>query len=85
MLFQYRGRPVSADGVYFNSPQSFVQFMSEVVGMPLKQEVVQSITTESTVFRVVSTGEVGDARVEVVAVYDFSSSPTGRVLNFRVR
>ena len=85
MLFQYRGRPVSADGVYFNSPQSFVQFMSEVVGMPLKQEVIQSITTESTVFRVVSTGEVGDARVEVVAVYDFSSSPTGRVLNFRVR
>ena len=85
VLFQYRGRPVSADGVYFNSPQSFVQFMSEVVGMPLKQEVVQSITTESSVFRVVSTGEVGDARVEVVAVYDFSSSPTGRVLNFRVR
>ena len=30
VLFQYRGRPVSADGVYFNSPQSFVQFMSEV-------------------------------------------------------
>ena len=85
LLFEYRGRPVSADGVYFNTPQGFVSFMSDIIGMPMREDITEAITTESSVFRVVSTGEVGDARVEMVAVYDFSQDPTGRILHYRIR
>ena len=85
LLSEYRGRPVSADGVYFNNAQGFVSFMGDIIGMPLREDITQAITTESEVFRVVSTGEVGDARVEMIAVYDFSQDPTGRVLHYRIR
>ena len=51
----------------------------------LKPEIQQAVTTTSNVFRVTSVGEVGNARVEIHAVFDFSNDPTGRVVFWKIR
>lgn len=43
-----------------------------------------AITTKTKVFRVTSVGEVGDARVTIEAVFDFSSSVEGQTLYWRI-
>lgn len=85
LLLQRRGAPLAQGGVYFNQPQQFQTFVETEVGMPLRDEIVESITTESTVFRVVSTGVVGDSRVEILVVFDFTQSSVGQILYWRVR
>jgi general secretion pathway protein K len=84
-LMRLRGAPMTEGGVYFSSPQMFYNFVTTTLGFPLREDVVQGIKTESTVFRIHSAGEVGTARVEMIAVVDFSQDPTGRILHWRTR
>jgi hypothetical protein len=42
------------------------------------------ITTKTKVFRIQSVGQVNDAKATVVAVFDFSSSPEGKLLYWRI-
>ena len=53
--------------------------------LPLKPEVQQAVTSTSTVFRITSVGEVGNARVEIHAVLDFTTDTTGRIVFWRIR
>ncbi|MFT4625041.1 MAG: type II secretory pathway component PulK [Myxococcota bacterium] len=86
VLLEQRGMPLSMGGVYFNDPNGFVQFMENTIGMPLRDEITESIQSQSETFRVVSTGEVGDARVEILTVIDFSNNnKLGRILHYRIR
>lgn len=80
-----RSLPVIEGGVYFKTGQQFYQFCTENLQIPLNQTVANAVTGESTTFRVTSVGEVGDARVEVVTVLDYSIDPTGSVLYWNVR
>lgn len=46
--------------------------------------MAQVVTTKTKVFRVTSVGTVGDAKVTVEAVFDFSSNPSGQTLFWRI-
>jgi type II secretory pathway component PulK len=85
-----RGTPMAEGGMYIGSPQAFVDLMANMrgngaSGITLRPDVVTAIKTSSKVFRVTSAGEVGNARVEIHAVFDFTRDPTGRVLFMKVR
>ena len=80
-----RGRPMADGGLYLATPAQFENFFEQQVGLPLRDEIQQSITTESKVFRITSAGEVGTARVEVHAILDFTDDKAGRVMFWRVR
>ncbi len=84
-LFQRRGMPMAEGGVYFSSPEMFFNYVTTQIGFPMREDVVQAVATESNVFRIHSSGTVGDARVEMIAVLDFSQDATGRFLHFRLR
>lgn len=84
-FFMARSLPVMQGGVSFQSGQQFYQFMTEALGVPLNPAVANAVTGESTTFRVVSTGTVGEARVEIEAVLDYSRDPTGEVLYWKVK
>lgn len=47
-------------------------------------ELQQAISTKTKVFRVTSVGTVGDAKVTIEAVFDFSSSTGGQTLYWRI-
>lgn len=47
-------------------------------------ELQSAITTKTKVFRVTSVGTVGDAKVTIEAVFDFSSSAGGKTLYWRI-
>ena len=83
-IIRYRSTPVALGGVYFSSPQHFAMFLQNTLLVSLRPEVTQAISTQSKVFRVSSVGEVGNARVEVVAVFDYTNSPVGQVLYWKV-
>ena len=83
-LMRLRGTPMSEGGVHFTSAQQFVTFMQSL-GLTLREDVSQAITTQSDVFRISSAGEVGDARVEVHVVMDFTDDPGGRIIYWRSR
>jgi type II secretory pathway component PulK len=85
MFLDMRGRPLAAGGVYFSSAEQFKSFAENQLGAAMKPQVVQGVTTEATVFRVKSVGEVGDARAEILAVFDFSSDKVGKVIHWKVR
>jgi len=85
-----RGTPMAEGGMYINNPQAFIDLMSTMrgngaTGLTLRPDIAQAIKTSSKIFRVTSSGEVGNARVEIHAVFDFSRDPTGRVLFMKVR
>ncbi|MBX2796248.1 MAG: general secretion pathway protein GspK [Myxococcales bacterium] len=80
-----RGRPLADGGMYIASPQQFVSFFETQMGLQLRDDIERAITTQSKVFRITSAGEVGNARVEVQAILDFTNDPTGRVMYWRVR
>jgi general secretion pathway protein K len=83
-LMRLRGMPMSDGGVHFSSAQQFASFM-QTLGLPLRPEIADAITTQSDIFRITSAGEVGDARVEVHAVMDFVDDPGGRIVYWRAR
>jgi hypothetical protein len=47
--------------------------------------MVNAISTESTVFRVDSTGVVGDANVTIEAVIDFTTDASGKIVYWSVQ
>jgi general secretion pathway protein K len=63
------------------------QFISTLVqaGATPKPELKAAITTKTWLYRIESTGEVGDARVTVETVIDFSKSTEGKILYWRVK
>jgi general secretion pathway protein K len=85
LLMQYRGLPVAEGGIYFQNGQQFHQFMTEVLGVPMLPDVANVVAGESSTFRVTSVGEVGDARVEITAILDYSRNPTGDILYWSVK
>jgi len=85
LFMQYRSLPLTQGGLYIRSGQQFHQFMTEQVGVPLNPAVANAVTGESTTFRVTSSGEVGDARVEITAILDYSRNPTGDILYWKVK
>ncbi len=83
-LMRLRGLPLAEGGLHFQSAKQFPQVMASL-GLPLREEVVNAITTESYIFRITSAGEVGSAVVEVHAIMDFSNDPGGRIVYWRTR
>lgn len=85
-ILRYRGMSVAAGGVHFSNGQHFRNFVQNqlAASLPLKDSIVNAVTTESTVFRITSTGEVGNARVQITAVIDYSQDPTGRIVYWKV-
>jgi len=63
------------------SSSQLPQGRCELTPNPQMQNV---ITTKTKVFRVTSVGNVGDAKVTIEAVFDFSSSASGQTLYWRI-
>lgn len=83
-LLKYRGMPRADGGIHFTSPQMFESFVEgNLVGLPLRDEIKGVIATEAQVFRIRSTGEVGEARAEIIAIIDYSQDPSGRIKFWR--
>ena len=80
-----RGLPVAEGGVYFAGADHFVSYVENQLGVPLRDDAKNFVTTNAGVFRVTSSGEVGEARVEVTAVIDFRADPTGRIVYYKVQ
>jgi len=85
-IMGFRGMSVTSGGVHFSNGQHFRNFVQTQLSspLPLKDTIVNAVTTESTVFRIESTGEVGNARVQITAVIDYSKDPTGRIVYWKV-
>jgi type II secretory pathway component PulK len=79
-----RGTPVNAGGVHFSSAQHFKSWVETDTGASLRKEILQGISTEALTFRIEAAGEVGESRVEIHTVIDFSQNSTGQVLYWRV-
>ncbi len=84
LLMAARGTPLSEGGVHFSSAQSFKGWVERELGVTLKDTVLQAVTTESEVFRVEAAGEVGDSRVEIKAIIDYSRNPIGQIVYWKV-
>jgi hypothetical protein len=88
-IIRMRGLPTDEGGLYFASGKHFrdsiVNGEYQIHPLPLKPELEQAVTSQSTVYRVTSVGEVGNARVEINAVFDFSQDTTGRILFWKIR
>lgn len=88
-IIRARGAPLDEGGLYFQSGKHFFDSITngeyQIHSIPLKPEIQQAVTPTSTVYRVTSVGEVGNARVEIHAVFDFSTDTTGRVLFWKIR
>lgn len=84
LLLAARGTPLSEGGVHFTSAQSFKGWVERELGVTLKDTVLQAVSTESDVFRVESAGEVGESRVEIKAVIDYSANPIGQIVYWKV-
>jgi len=67
----------------FTNTQSFISFL-ESQNVNVKPEIKNAITTQSTVFRVTSTGEVNKSTVTIEAVFDFKKKSTGEILYWRI-
>ena len=68
----------------FTEAAGFVSFL-ESIAVKVKTSMVSAISTQSTVFRVDSTGVVGDANVTIEAVIDFSSDAAGKIVYWSVQ
>ena len=84
LLMAARGTPLADGGVHFSSAQSFKGWVERELGVTLKDTVLQAVTTESEVFRIESVGEVGDSRVEIKAIIDYSTNPIGQFVYWKV-
>lgn len=68
----------------FDKPANFVSFL-QGQGYTVDPKLRQAISTESRIFRVTSSGQVGDSTVTIDAVLDYSKSRTGRIVYWRIR
>lgn len=80
-----RSTPVIMGGVHFSSGAHFKSWVESQIGVSLRDDVTQAVTTESNTFRVISTGEVGESRVEIMAIIDYSQDKTGQILYWAIR
>ncbi|MBA2320787.1 MAG: general secretion pathway protein GspK [Deltaproteobacteria bacterium] len=83
-FMRLRSLPVIEGGVFFAGATHFVTYVENQLAYPLRDDAANFVTTTAGVFRVVSSGEVGDARVQVTAVLDFRTDPMGRLLYYKV-
>ncbi len=85
-----------AQGVPVSNVQGFVQqlttygqgthpVMQPQMRFAVQPGLAQAITTESTVFRVKSVGQVNQATVTIEAVLDFTQSNTGKIVYYKVQ
>ncbi len=81
----FRNTPPELGGGIFNSPQSFVNLLTQLAPGTVDPGIQNVISTKSTVFRVTSEGEVGKSVVSIEAVFDFTRSPTGEVKYWRIQ
>lgn len=68
----------------YSNGKAFVQHL-ESLGATVDPRLADAVTTESDVFHITSTGQVGDAVVSIEAVLDFSKSRLGKIVYWRVR
>lgn len=68
----------------FSDTSTFITLL-ESAGCTPDDNLSKYLTTESTVFRITSTGVVGDASVTIVAIIDFSSDKQGDVVYWNVQ
>ena len=70
----------------WSSAEDFVTYLENNSGRELrdKEALKNAVKTNSTTFRVESTGMVAESSARVVAVFDFSNSKIGRVKYWRV-
>lgn len=85
LIAERRGTPMAAGGVNFTSAGHFKTYVEREFGVAFRRELLDAITTESSTYRVHSVGEVGDARVEIHAVFDYSKNPTGQLVAWSIR
>jgi general secretion pathway protein K len=73
----------------FSDAKSYVTFLSQLPGYTVRPELTSAFGAESSVFRVTSTGTVGDATVTIDAVFDYSGTGAqgyiGKVVSWRIR
>lgn len=88
-IVRLRGAPLEEGGLYFVSPDHFFNSITngdyQIHPLDLKPEIKNAVTQRSNIFRVTSVGEVGNARVEIHAIFDFSNDPTGKVVFWKIR
>ncbi len=84
-IIAIRSTPVLLGGQHFSSAQHFSSWVERELGLSLRDDINQAITTESDTFRVMSVGEVGESRVEIMAVIDYSKDQAGQILYWGVR
>ena len=86
-IFQERNKDLkprlflALDGL--SSEDQFIQTLTQAGATP-SPSMKGAITTKTWLYRIKSTGEVGNARVTVEAVIDFSSSAEGKLLYWRL-
>ena len=83
-FMRLRGLPMAEGGLHFTNAQHFQTTMASL-GVPLRDDVVQAVTTQSNIFRITSVGEVDNARAEITCVMDFSEDPGGRIVYWQSR
>lgn len=84
-FMRLRAIPILEGGVNIAGAEHFVNFVENQLGYPLREDAQKFVTTKSGVFRVTSSGEVGEARVEITAVLDFRADPTGRIVYYKIQ
>lgn len=80
-----RSLPILLGGVHFSSAQHFAGWVEQNLGVSLRDDINQAVTVESETFRVLATGEVGESRVEIMAIIDYSKDQTGQILYWGIR
>lgn len=69
----------------YSNGQAFVSHLESLGLVTVDSRLARSLKTESSVFRVTSTGQVGEAVVTVEAVIDMSSNRLGEIVYWRVQ
>jgi type II secretory pathway component PulK len=69
----FRNTPVTAEGGggFWHDPSNFVAFLREIAPGTVDDGLAAVLSVSSNVFRVRSSGEVGEANVTVTAVFEF--------------
>lgn len=67
----------------FTSDKAFANYLTQAYP-GIDANIKNSVSKQSTVFRVKSTGQVGEAAVKIEVVLDFSSSDLGKVVYWRI-
>jgi hypothetical protein len=83
----FRTMPITNEGGggIWRDTGNFIAFLREMAPGSVDEGLAKVLTTKSTVFRVKSKGEVRDAKVSIEAVFDFSTSPVGKILYWHVQ